>query len=270
MVAAVVGNWVDPHAVEFFEKVLLEDPANAVCCDHPCDGAQWASVSHGIYISLRASGAHRSLGVKTSFVLSTTMDSWKPEQLRMMELGGNRRFQEFLRTHGVNEDLPIRHKYSTRAAEWYRKNLRALVDGTTPPEPLPEGTGHLPVDGADTATHQLLDHIFSDAATVAMTAGGVPIRSSSSFAAKLCGRCCGKKVPQTVRPPFGAVVKPDKPLALPTLLRVACGDTTANKLRSMSTGCMKGFGPDMCSHDGDDVRLLVSDASLQQLEIVAV
>jgi len=135
---------------EFFSKQRDRDPANTVCCDQGGgDGeTDWASVSHGIYLSIEAAGAHRSLGVRVSFVQSTSMDVWKPIHLRMMELGGNRTFQEFLDKHGCG-GLPIREKYFTRAAKWYRENLRALAEGGPCPDSLPEGTGHLPVDMCD-------------------------------------------------------------------------------------------------------------------------
>merc|ERR1719181_2742855 len=113
---------VDPAASEFF-TTQQEDNANRACCDCGTEGASWASISYGIYLSIGAAGLHRSLGVKVSFVQSTTMDSWKPVHLRMMELGGNRRFQVFLREQGVPENMPTREKYCTRAAEWYRQNL---------------------------------------------------------------------------------------------------------------------------------------------------
>ena len=45
---------------------------------------------------LACSGRHRGLGVHISFVRSLTMDVWKPEQLRAMELGGNELFQHML------------------------------------------------------------------------------------------------------------------------------------------------------------------------------
>lgn len=120
---------------------------NQVCIDLGTEGPQWASVSHGCYISLESSGVHRSLGVHVSFVRSTTMDSWKPSQLKMMELGGNAKLKAFFKEHNVPESMAIAQKYNTRAADWYRKNLRALAEGTDPPSPLPEGEGHLPVEG---------------------------------------------------------------------------------------------------------------------------
>merc|ERR1712137_443477 len=93
-------------------------------------------------------GVHRSLGVHISFVRSTTMDTWKPNQLKLMELGGNRKLREFFRRHNIPENMPIPQKYNTRAADWYRKFLRSLLDGTQAPPPLPAGTGHLPMEMA--------------------------------------------------------------------------------------------------------------------------
>jgi len=138
------------------------DPANELCCDGGSGEAEWASVSHGIYLSIAASGVHRSLGVQTSRVQSLRMDAWKPVQLRMMELGGNDRFRRFLQAQGVPENLPIRELYNTRAAEWYRRDLRAWAEGTPRPEPLPLGEGPKPCQER-CAEDEMLDKIFSKA-----------------------------------------------------------------------------------------------------------
>jgi len=149
---------------EFFRR-QREDPANRECCDGGSAEPLWASISHGIYLSIEAAGVHRSLGVKVSFVQSTTMDAWTPLHMRMMELGGNQRFTEFLREQGVPEDLPIREKYSTRAAQWYRESLRAAAEDTAPPAPLPPGTGSMPAIAATSGAEVLavLDRVFADA-----------------------------------------------------------------------------------------------------------
>lgn len=136
------------EATRAFFRQQQEEPANQVCIDLGTAQPQWASVSHGCYLSLEASGVHRSLGVHISFVRSTTMDSWKPQQLKLMELGGNARLNDFFKKHGIPDDMPIVQKYNTRAAEWYRKNLRAEAEGEAPPAPLPEGVGHQPANDA--------------------------------------------------------------------------------------------------------------------------
>jgi len=133
-----------------------------------------ASISHGIYLSIGAAGLHRSLGVTVSFVQSTTMDSWKQEHLKMMELGGNRRFHDFLKEHGVPEDMPIREKYRTRAAVWYRDDLKARAQGLPLPVPLVVGTGHLPSDCRRPSSGHVLDEVFSTSPRrSSMTNGGV-------------------------------------------------------------------------------------------------
>lgn len=134
----------DEAARTFFQKAQQE-PENQACMDTGSANPQWASVSHGCYISLESAGVHRSLGVHISFVRSTTMDAWKPQQLKLMELGGNARLKAFFRHHGIPDSMPIKEKYNTRAAEWYRRNLKSLIEGSAAPPPLPEGTGKLPV-----------------------------------------------------------------------------------------------------------------------------
>jgi len=175
---------VDPLAAEFFEKRHEQDALNSICADCKVPAATWASVSHGIYLSIEACGVHRSLGVQVSRVQSITMDSWKPVHLRMMKLGGNKRFADFLREHQVPEELAIREKYRTRAAAWYRENLLAEAEGRPCPPPLEPGTGHLPESDTDQSsgfsspccgkTEQLLlDKVFASAPPVgSMTPGG--------------------------------------------------------------------------------------------------
>jgi len=68
------------------------------------------------------------MGVHISFVRSTTLDSWKRGELRVMEVGGNGRAKAFFRQHGVPDSTKSdEKKYKSRAAELYRAQLKREV-----------------------------------------------------------------------------------------------------------------------------------------------
>lgn len=254
----------DPSTAEFFVG-QQSNVSNNICCDFGSDRqADWASVSHGIYISIEASGIHRSLGVKTSFVLSTKMDSWKPVYLRMMELGGNKRFKDFMGQHGVPDDWPIRKKYSTRAAAWYRENLKAEAEGSDLPAPLEVGTGHLAAEGmAEESTTQasLLDRVFASIPSSSSTtaAGGVCLdaRKSTHNRAKSARPRLSDSATLTSKVPvsdaaavFGVNMSEKLKAAIQVSSgSIAClvpwkleGGCVARRLRAQSSGNMDGFG----------------------------
>lgn len=58
---------------------------------------------------------------------STNLDSWSPEQLKMMVFGGNNRAQVFFKQHGWTDGGKIETKYTSRAAELYRQILSKEV-----------------------------------------------------------------------------------------------------------------------------------------------
>ena len=119
------------------QREIREMANNKVCVDCKTRNPQWASVSYGTLMCLECSGKHRSLGVHISFVRSIQMDSWTDKQIKMMRIGGNANFQEFLKSKGVDNSMDIRKKYHTEACALYRLRLQAVRDGKTPPEDLP-------------------------------------------------------------------------------------------------------------------------------------
>ncbi|KAL8545730.1 hypothetical protein ACS0TY_005740 [Phlomoides rotata] len=117
-------HYTDRNAV--FRKLKAKSE-NKMCFDCNAKNPTWASVTYGIFLCIDCSGVHRSLGVHISFVRSTNMDSWTPEQLKMMSFGGNNRAQVFFKQHGWNDGGKIEAKYTSRAAELYRQLLSKEV-----------------------------------------------------------------------------------------------------------------------------------------------
>ncbi|KAI5410869.1 hypothetical protein KIW84_056133 [Lathyrus oleraceus] len=58
---------------------------------------------------------------------STNLDSWTPEQLKLMSFGGNGRANVFFRQHGWNGGGKVEAKYTSRAAELYKQLLSKEV-----------------------------------------------------------------------------------------------------------------------------------------------
>ncbi|XP_072975519.1 probable ADP-ribosylation factor GTPase-activating protein AGD11 [Typha angustifolia] len=80
---------------------LLSQPGNRLCADCGSQDPKWVSLNLGVFICIKCSGVHRSLGVHISKVLSVKLDEWTDEQVdSFADLGGNAavnmRYEAFL------------------------------------------------------------------------------------------------------------------------------------------------------------------------------
>ncbi|KAF8379075.1 hypothetical protein HHK36_028502 [Tetracentron sinense] len=139
-------SFTDKNAV--FRKLKAKSE-NKMCFDCNARNPAWASVPFGIFLCIDCSAAHRSLGVHISFVRSTNLDSWTPEQLKMMSFGGNNRAQVFFKQHGWTDGGKIEAKYTSRAAELYKQILSKEVaksfaeEAAFPSSPVTSQSTHL-------------------------------------------------------------------------------------------------------------------------------
>ncbi|KAL6888848.1 hypothetical protein ACP4OV_009874 [Aristida adscensionis] len=71
-------------------KELLHRSENRICADCSAPDPKWASANIGVFICVKCSGIHRSMGTHISKVLSVTLDKWTDDEVNnMVEVGGN-------------------------------------------------------------------------------------------------------------------------------------------------------------------------------------
>ena len=51
------------------------------------------------------------------------MDAISDKQLKILDIGGNKKFKEFMEIYNLNSE-PSKVKYRTKAAEYYRQQVK--------------------------------------------------------------------------------------------------------------------------------------------------
>ncbi len=109
---------------------ILSIPGNSNCCDCNSEKPKWTSLTNGIFLCLKCAGIHRSLGVDISVIRSLQIDSWTDKQILYLTKGGNNKFKMFLSEYKIDLNSSPELKYKSKAADYYRKNLKNEIEKT--------------------------------------------------------------------------------------------------------------------------------------------
>ena len=108
-------------------EALNADATNKLCVDCKKGKATCISINNGVTLCGECANLHVTFGKGISFVHPID-DEWDTYLLSFLEKGGNAKFVAFCEQNGISSMTP-ENKYMTRAADYYRRNLKATVLG---------------------------------------------------------------------------------------------------------------------------------------------
>ena len=104
------------------------DEQNKLCVDCGSENPTKVSINNGVIICEHCAKEHESLGSSVSFIKNIN-DDFDEFLINFIVMGSNTKFKRFLTKEKVDESLSIKDKYRTQAVNYYRKNLKAKVEG---------------------------------------------------------------------------------------------------------------------------------------------
>ncbi|KDQ17522.1 hypothetical protein BOTBODRAFT_576551 [Botryobasidium botryosum FD-172 SS1] len=123
-------------------RELVKKPENKTCADCKRNDPRWASWNLGVFVCIRCSGIHRSMGTHISKVKSVDLDVWTPEQMASIQKWGNHRANLYWEAHLKAGHVPPDHKMDSFIRSKY-ESRRWAMEGPPPSDPavLEEGQG---------------------------------------------------------------------------------------------------------------------------------
>ena len=104
------------------------DEENKKCVDCGAENPTKVSINNGVVICENCAKEHEELGSSISFIKNID-DDFDEFLTNFIVMGSNTKFKRFLTEEKVDTTLPIETKYKTNAVCFYRKNLKAKVEG---------------------------------------------------------------------------------------------------------------------------------------------
>ena len=118
----------EPKKVDKSNIIYSIDEQNKLCVDCGAENPTKVSINNGIIICETCAKEHETLGPSISFIKNIN-DDYDEFLINFIVMGSNTKFKRFLAKENVDTSLPIKSKYKTQALNYYRKFLKAKVEG---------------------------------------------------------------------------------------------------------------------------------------------
>lgn len=117
-------------------QAILSQPHNQICYDCGTPNPTYSSINNGVLICQICAQKHTKLNHLISTVKSLYEEHWSDDEIKFLMLSGNNRFHKMAQEFHLPFDRTFDYKYSTIAANYYRKLVYSeLTDSERPVKP---------------------------------------------------------------------------------------------------------------------------------------
>ena len=107
---------------------IMKIEGNNKCIDCLAENPTFASINNAVFLCENCANIHKRLGTNISIIKSLTKDEFTPEEISILKIGGNKRFNDFVKEYGIKEDQNKEFKYHLKLAEYYRLLLLTEIN----------------------------------------------------------------------------------------------------------------------------------------------
>ena len=99
---------------------IMSIDSNQQCIDCLAPNPQFTSLNNAVFLCENCAKAHRALGPNISLVKSLTNDQFTEDEVNLLRIGGNFRFNNLISEYGITSDQNKEFKYHLKLSEYYR------------------------------------------------------------------------------------------------------------------------------------------------------
>lgn len=113
---------------------IMSIEGNNSCVDCLSPNPTFTSVNNAVFICENCSNMHRALGPNISLVKSILNDQFTPQEISLLKIGGNLRFNNLMSEYGITSEQNKEFKYHLKLAEYYRALLLSELNKENNPD----------------------------------------------------------------------------------------------------------------------------------------
>jgi len=113
---------------------IMTIESNKTCVDCLAPNPTFASVNNSVFICETCANMHKGLGKNISEVKSLMNDQFTPEEICLLKIGGNARFNALMGEFAITSEQNKEFKYHLKITDYYRRLLVAEKNKSEKPD----------------------------------------------------------------------------------------------------------------------------------------